>query len=240
MVEPIFKKIKLLYILSLRSKKLLRRGDDAQLEKIDNHTSKVAQSKKTIFRLIVLLIVCLSIFPFINITGNSKFNFQTENEKSTDENPALAYDKPVIINPKYSGVDNYDRPFKLAAARGYTEDKVNVFLDEIDAKVTLKDATSINLKSKKGAYNIKEKQLNLTEGVVIELSNGYTVETTAATVKTDENMAVGVEPVTIKGKMGDLYSKGGFTIKNSGEQVQFHGGVKMLINADEAKIQSKK
>jgi hypothetical protein len=229
----ISKKITLLYMGYLRRKKLLRRGDENQMNRLDNHSGKVVKYKKLIVRLIILLVVILSILPFINVSGNAKFNFQTDDKKGQISGE-LAYDKPVVINPRYNGVDNNNRPFKLSAESGFSEDKINVFLEKVVGELTMKDNTIINLKGEKAAYNINQKQLNLSDGVVITLSNGYVVETKSATVKTDENMATGSDPVTIKGEMGDLFAKGGFIINNSGDQVQFVGGVKMLIKPEQA------
>jgi hypothetical protein len=227
-----FKKIGLLYTLFLRGKKMLRYGGDSHFERIGQHSDRVRKFKKRIFYLIIALLLVLSLLPFLSITGNSKFNFQTEQGSLSGE-ASLAYDKPVVVNPRYSGLDKNNREFRLNAARGMSEDRVNVQLEDIDGQIILKDGTAVDIKSKRGVYNIENKQLNLSEGVIIDVSSGYHLETKSATVKTDENMATGVDPVNITGKMGDLHAQGGFTIKDSGDQILFHGGVKMMVRPDE-------
>jgi lipopolysaccharide export system protein LptC len=218
----ILNKINVLYALHIRGKKADRYlAEDYRAAK---HSSFVSLMKRRIIIAVTLLIALLIIWPLTDIGSSSyKLNF----DGSGAETIQNAHEKPEMQNPKFHGIDKNNRPFNITALKGISLADNKILLDNINGDITLKDGSWISILSEQGNYNVETQELFLNGKVNLFMDNSYEFFTESANINLEENMATGVEKVRIQGKIGVLDANG-FIIKNSGDEVLFLGGVKLV------------
>ena len=221
----------------LRKRKSDRYASPNEMSRAERHSKRVIILKKVIFYLLLAFVAAVLITPMITKNWRGyKINFQS-NEKAVEQpkdNIASEKEVPVMKKPRFFGYDDNGQPYNIKAINGISVDEKRIVLTEIDGSITLKDNSKISLRSDQGDYIIEKKEISLNGGVIIDIDKGYRFKTSSAYIKLKENMATGSEKVEISGIMGDITSDNGFTIRNSGEEILFYGGVE--LNGDIEKI----
>jgi lipopolysaccharide export system protein LptC len=219
------RKLNISYARYLKFKRADREATPDDITFAEKHTARVANMKKFIVRMVILLTLLIIIWPLVNKNwGGSKLEFQNEN--AVPVNAQDGSNLPVMLKPKFFGNDDNGQPFNITSDSGVNVNENKTILTNIIADMVLKDNTRLKIESAHGDYASKDKKLILNDGVIIKTESGYIFKTNSAYVKLNENMATGSEKVYINGSLGDIEANS-FTIKNSGEEIVLYGGVKL-------------
>ena len=128
-----------------------------------------------------------------------------------------------VVNPRYQGVDDLNRPFTItahAAQQPGSEQILN--LDEPRADILLNDGTWVYVQARSGRFDRPANHLDLAGAVTIYLDSGILLQTDSASVEIDAGSASGDEPVAAQGGFGTLTSQG-FRLTERGAVVVFTG-----------------
>lgn len=134
----------------------------------------------------------------------------------------------AMLRPRYQGLDSNNRPFNVTADRAIQRDANTVLLSRIDADMTMDEASWLALSAANGTYYMKEKLLDLKNGVQMFYEGGYEFRTPEALVAVDAGAAKGEKPVEGQGPLGTLKADR-FTILNRGAILRFNGNVNVVL-----------
>ena len=139
--------------------------------------------------------------------------------------------QPVMVNPKFQGVDAQNQPFMVTATRAFHKDADTVEMENIQADLTMKDRTWLTLSANKGALNLKDQTLLLTGQVKLFHDKGYEFATESLRIDTNTGNAVGESTLTGQGQIG-YFTAEQFSIFDKGERMILSGHVTMTIKPD--------
>lgn len=194
----------------------------------DRYTRFVGWMKWLLPGAAIVLVGLVMMWPQIERTGKSVERSVMASISEED------VENVQLVNPRYVGVDDLDRPYTLTAdvAKQAGPDKDMVLLEAPKADITLEDGTWLALTAESGAYFREAERLNLTGAVTIFHDKGYSVETSEAQVDLKEGAARGDAPVVAHGPLGTLESRG-FRVLEKGETIIFTGPAKMVFYPDQ-------
>jgi lipopolysaccharide export system protein LptC len=129
-----------------------------------------------------------------------------------------------MVNPRYGGLDRYNRPYVVTAAVGrQVPDRNDVMaLERPKAVMTAHDGASIVLTAATGVYQSQSQLLDLFGDVNLVHENGTRFVTQRAHANLSDNSAEGHDPVEGHGPSGDITGQG-FRILSKGETIIFTG-----------------
>lgn len=186
--------------------------------------SLFVSSMKLLLPIVALvLIVLVVIWPHIAVDDlRFRLGFSSL-DSNTDEEPSM-------INPRYFGVDNDNRPFSVAAdiAKNILSNSESLDLEMPKADITLEDGTWLVLTAQTGIYQRNSQSLNLTGDVNLFHDNGYEFKTPSAIVDLKAGSASGDKPVTGQGSFGTIEGQG-FRFLDKGKTVYFTGKSKLIM-----------
>lgn len=138
-----------------------------------------------------------------------------------------------MLNARYSGVDENDQPFNLAADLATqapdNEDVVELQHPKADVRTTSGDLVALS--ARLGHYNREGEILDLTGTVHMTHDKGFDITTETATVNLKDGSASGDSPVSGAGPSGELQSEG-FRLRDRGQIIIFTGKSRMLVYPD--------
>lgn len=164
----------------------------------------------------------------------STTRLQISNAVITEKVPS---DRDTAVDAKFDGTDRYGRPFTITApeAESVGADQDGLNLTRPVSDMTLADGRKVHLTADRGIYNPSTKIVDLFGNVVFIDDSGYRVETSAATIKLDEALVTGSEPVRGNASFGTVNGVG-FRIVNSGEWVYVDGPARMRITSTQPNL----
>jgi lipopolysaccharide export system protein LptC len=128
-----------------------------------------------------------------------------------------------VVNPRYQGVDELNRPFTVTARVGQQEGATEILnLEEPRGDITMSDGAWIYVQSRTGRYDKPAGKLDLAGDVTIYHDNGTMLLTQEAKVEMEAGTAEGDTPVAAQGGFGTLTAEG-FRIRDGGAVVVFTG-----------------
>jgi lipopolysaccharide export system protein LptC len=128
-----------------------------------------------------------------------------------------------VVNPRYQGVDELNRPFTITARVGQQEGAAEILnLEEPRGDIVMTDGAWIYVQSRTGRYDKPAGRLDLAGDVTIYHDNGTMMLTEQAAVEIEEGAASGDAPVAAQGPFGTLTSEG-FRLTERGAVVVFTG-----------------
>lgn len=135
-----------------------------------------------------------------------------------------------MINARFEGVDDENRPFTITAdvatqAAG-EPDLVELRLPKAD--ITLADGAWVALTARSGRYDRKAKRLELSGGVSLFHDLGFELHTAAAEIDLDSGVASGDRPVSGQGPSGTLSAEG-FRVEADGKRILFTGTSRLEV-----------
>jgi lipopolysaccharide export system protein LptC len=137
----------------------------------------------------------------------------------------------TMKNPRLTGFTTDQRPYELtarAAAQDLTRPDI-LELQELRAKVELKDGQHVNVTSRNGVYDTKAEVLRLNDHIVITSTSGYEGRLSEATIHTSKGIIVSESPVEMKLPTGMLNANR-LEVRENGAVIWFGGGVEMNLN----------
>ncbi|MBW6398029.1 LPS export ABC transporter periplasmic protein LptC [Roseomonas sp. HJA6] len=134
-----------------------------------------------------------------------------------------APDAVRVVDPRYQGLDEQNRPFTVTATTAtQTEDPDIVDLERPRADILLTDGSWILLESETGRFDKGRHLLDLWGEVTLWQDGGNLLVTAAAQIQLQEGSASGDKPVAAQGPFGTLTSEG-FRLTERGQVVIFTG-----------------
>ena len=135
-----------------------------------------------------------------------------------------------MVNPRYAGLDRYDRPDVVTAAIGrQVPDRNDVMaLERPKAVMTVHGGASVVLMAATGIYQSQAQLLDLFTDVNLIHENGTRFVTQRAHINLTDNSAEGHDPVEGHGPSGDITGQG-FRVLSKGETIIFTGESYLLF-----------
>jgi lipopolysaccharide export system protein LptC len=135
-----------------------------------------------------------------------------------------------MVNPRYSGLDRYNRPYVVTAAVGrQVPDRNDVMaLERPKAVFTVHGGASVVLTAATGIYQSQAQFLDLFGNVNLVHENGTRFVTQRAHLNLSDNSAEGHDPVEGHGPSGDITGEG-FRTLSKGETITFTGKSHLLF-----------
>lgn len=197
----------------IRSRNALRRSHAVQL------------SKQVLIGLAVIL--GLSIIVISNINSGEKggrvlLSSGTEKDNNTN---------PLMINPRYHGVDSKNRPFTVIAQNALQKKDGSAVLEEVNADMLLKEETWLALNAHKGLIDKNGKDIELMGAVNMFYEGGYEFRSEYAKVLSDEGRVYGNQPVEGQGPRGTLRADS-FDVTENGQIMNFKKNVHVTLYMD--------
>jgi len=129
-----------------------------------------------------------------------------------------------VVDPRYHGVDELNRPFTITARTGQQLGSADILdLEEPRGDVVMTDGAWIFVRSKTGRYDKPASHLDLAGDVRVYHDTGILMQTEQAAVQLDAGTASGDLPVAVQGSFGTLTADGGFRVTERGAVVNFLG-----------------
>jgi lipopolysaccharide export system protein LptC len=142
-------------------------------------------------------------------------------------------DSLTMLNARFDGLDENDRPYTLTAdmATQSDSDKDLVELELPKADITLEDGTWLALTARSGQYRQKSRILDLAGSVSLFHDQGFELRTEAARVDFAKGVAEGAQPVQGQGSAGFIEAEG-FRVLDRGARIIFTGKAHMIVNPE--------
>ncbi len=179
------------------------------------------------------LAITLLIWPNIQ-TSEVSFTLSQEDVASGDGTVRM-------INPRYVGTDDKNRPFVIEASSGIQDspDDPRVRLNDISAIMDIDDETGLRIFSATGIYLIDQEVLELGGGVEMATTDGYQFRAVDARYNMVEKRAMSKSSITGSGPVG-VFEADSFEILVDQRLAIFEGHVRMVINPRLSDIENEK
>lgn len=134
-----------------------------------------------------------------------------------------------LVEPRYQGFDEQNRPFTVTATTATQTETANIVdLDRPRADIVLTDGTWVLLESAAGRFDKGRNTLDLSGEVTLWQDGGNMLVTEAARILLREGAAAGDRPVAAQGPFGTLTSEG-FRLTERGQVVVFTGRSRAVL-----------
>jgi lipopolysaccharide export system protein LptC len=140
----------------------------------------------------------------------------------------------TVIDARFHGIDEHGRPYTVTAEQAVQVDPDRFNLTIPKGDITLQNGTWLMLQSKNGVYRKQADALDLSHAVTLYRDDGTTMRTESAAIDLKNGAAAGAESVHAEGPFGVLDAKGGFTLTDKGEEIQFAGPAHLVLNGANA------
>jgi lipopolysaccharide export system protein LptC len=142
-------------------------------------------------------------------------------------------DSLTMLNARFDGLDEKDRPYTLTAdmATQSDSDEDLVELELPKADITLEDGTWLALTARSGEYRQQSRILDLAGSVSLFHDQGFELRTEAARVDFAKGLAEGAQPVQGQGSAGFIEAEG-FRVLDRGARIIFTGKAHMIVNPE--------
>ena len=135
-----------------------------------------------------------------------------------------------MLNPRYAGIDRYNRPFVVTSAVGRQipnrDDLMS--LERPRAKLTLHSGASVVMTAAVAIYQSQAQLLDLFDDVNLVHQNGTRFVTRRAHVNVAAETAEGHDPVVGNGPSGNIAAEG-FRVLDKGDTIIFTGQSHLLL-----------
>lgn len=148
------------------------------------------------------------------------------------ESAAASPDEARMINPRYVGVDDQQRPFSVTAAActNCEPDAAIVELESPSGEYWLENGQMVTGSAAIGRFDTARRQLLLEGDVEVARDDGYRFRTSAAVVDLEDGRTYGDRPVAGSGPGGEINASG-FQIEDEGNTVIFVGPAVMIVRS---------
>lgn len=136
-----------------------------------------------------------------------------------------------LVNPRYQGLDDQDRPFTVTAAsatQAASDDIVD--LDVPRADMLLTDGGWIYLEARQGRFDKPRNHLDLAGAVTVHHADGTQFTTARAAIDLHASAAEGDDPVAAQGPFGTLTAEG-FRLRDRGQVMIFIGRARVVLES---------
>jgi lipopolysaccharide export system protein LptC len=138
-----------------------------------------------------------------------------------------------MLNPRYAGIDRYNRPYIVTAAIGrQVPNHSNLMsLEQPRARLTAHSGAKVVLTAATGIYQSQAQLLDLFGKVTLTHQNGTRFVTREAHADFSDNTAAGDNPIEGHGPSGDVWGQG-FRVLDKGDTIIFTGRSHVVLKGD--------
>ena len=186
----------------------------------------VAITKRLLPLVALLLLSSVALYPeFTKDAARARLSFSRA---------GIGADGAQLVDPRYHGVDERNRPYTLTAATAEQigQDRINLVNPKGD--LNLESGNWLMVQSKAGVFMQHDNRLDLSDDVVLYRDDGTTLHTESAAVDLKQGAAAGAEMVHAEGPFGTLDAQG-FALTDRGAVIQFTGPGRLVLNGGQAK-----
>jgi lipopolysaccharide export system protein LptC len=134
-----------------------------------------------------------------------------------------------LVEPRYQGLDEQNRPFTVTADVAAQADAPDIVdLERPRADILLTDGSWVLLESREGRFDKASNRLDLSGDVTVWQDGGNMLVTAQAEILLNEGAASGNRPVAAQGPFGTLTSEG-FRLAERGQVVIFTGRARAVL-----------
>lgn len=139
-----------------------------------------------------------------------------------------------MVNPRFEGIDDKNRPFSITAELASQADEQGriIALTEPRADVTLTDGAWIALIADAGRYDRDAERLELSGSVSLFHDRGFELHTSRAQIDLAEGVASGDAGVRGHGPAGELMAEG-FRVTDEGDRLILTGQSRIVLYPDD-------
>jgi lipopolysaccharide export system protein LptC len=142
---------------------------------------------------------------------------------------AINTDAGRMLQPRYRGVDERQRPYTVSAATADRAGPERVNLTTPVGDLTLANGTWLLLRAKTGVFIQHSNELDLANAVTLYRQDGTIMQSATATMNLKQGAATSNDYTHAEGPFGTLDAEG-FTLVDRGGVIQFHGPAKLVLN----------
>ncbi|MGQ0741680.1 MAG: LPS export ABC transporter periplasmic protein LptC [Alphaproteobacteria bacterium] len=134
-----------------------------------------------------------------------------------------------MAKPRLTGTDQSGQPFTVTAESArQASDSNRAMLKKVEADITLKDGTWINLVSDAGVVDPDARTLDLAGNISLFSDSGYEAHTPTASVNLKTGIVRGDRQVQVQGPLGTLTADR-FEFHRAKKTLYFRGNVKSVF-----------
>ncbi len=187
----------------------------------------VATMKVVLPALAVAIILLVLVWPRI-VPEDSRFRIGL-----SELGPGAA-DNLSMVNPRFQGRDNRDRPFTIVAQKAtqVADDTKRITLDRPEADITLADGAWVALTADSGVYHRQDKTLDLRGHVSLFHDQGFEMHTTRVQIDLASAAAHSDSPVEGHGPAGTLNAQG-FRVRDQGQTIVLTGKSRLVVRGSD-------
>ena len=189
----------------------------------DRYSRRVTLLKRLLPVIGVALLALVAIWPrLVPLLESVRFGFPVIDLREAHE--------LRMLNPRYAGVDRYNRPYVVTSAIGrQASDRDDLMsLERPRAELTMHNGALVVVTAATAMYQSQAQLLDLFGDVNLVHENGTRFVTNTAHVDVAADTAVGNDPVTGHGPSGDITAQG-FRVVDRGNTIVFTGKSNLLL-----------
>jgi lipopolysaccharide export system protein LptC len=190
---------------------------------IDRYSRRVALLRRLLPVVGVALLALVAIWPRLGpLLESVRFGFPVIDLREAHE--------LRMLNPRYAGVDRYNRPYIVTSAIGRQASNRDdlMSLERPRAEMTMHNGALVVVTAATAMYQSQAQLLDLFGDVNLVHENGTRFVTNTAHVDVAADSAVGNDPVTGHGPSGDITAQG-FRVLDRGNTIVFTGDSNLLL-----------
>jgi lipopolysaccharide export system protein LptC len=206
-----------------------RAGGNRVFRSAARHSRLVRFLRFAIPAVIVVIATIILVATFFNPFRGLIAAFPIDPGKIT-----LSGTKIVIESPRVQGYTADQRPYELTA-RAAVQDltKLEILeLNDLSAKVELRDGQHVTMTSINGVYDTKAEVLRLNDHIMIKSTSGYEGRLSEATIHISSGHIVSESPVEVLLSNG-LLTANRLEVRDNGAVIKFGGGVEMNLKPEQ-------
>ena len=154
----------------------------------------------------------------------------------TDADQKSLTDGLRMLSPSFSGRSEDGEPYTVRAdwALPNGPKPTRITLSGLTATITMKDGREAVMTSAKGIFFPLRERLRLTDGVIAQTSDGYTLETPAALIDVNEKSIKTDGEIMAQGPRGSIRADSLEAMDAGGRMVIFRGNVRVVLVPESA------
>ena len=194
---------------------------------LGKHTSIVSKMKYLLVLAVMVLVGSLILWPLLySVEQPLKLTF---NALETE-----VAEPKKMVNPRFRGIDKFDRPFTIRADEALQKTDTLVLLKNINGEMAMENNQWVMIQADHGDADTENKTLHMTGIVKVFTSDGYEIDSTDVYADLDAATAKSTVPVAMQGPLG-LLSGVGFVLDINAQRLNIGGRIHVTIYPQEAK-----
>lgn len=215
---------------AVQSPRQIRRPDgNGAFRSAARHSRLVRFLRFAIPALILVIVAIIAIATFVTPRISAMFPIDIAKVRVDWTGTSIRMELPRV-----TGYTTDQRPYELTA-RAAVQDltKLEILtLQELGAKVELKDGQHVDITSVNGVYDTKAEVLRLKDQITIKSTSGYEGRLSEATVHITSGHIISESPVELKLPNGRLTANR-LEVRENGGVIKFSGGVEMNLDPEQ-------